>query len=229
VLIGHGTYDGREARFNLRGRDVTDVQLSEWLAPIKRPVAVLDCSSSSSPFLNRLSGPNRVIITTTRSGNERNYTRLGKYLSEAITDSRADLDKDGQVSLLEAFLTASKRVDESYRTQSQLATEHALLDDNGDRLGTPGDWFRGLHATKRTKDGAALDGVRAHQWHLIPSVRERGFSEEDRQKRDRLELALAALREEKEKLKDDEYYSRLEKLMVELAHIYAKVQSAPAK
>jgi hypothetical protein len=228
VLIGHGTYDGREAKFNLRGPDVTDLQFSEWLTPIKRPVALLDCTSASAPFLNRLSGPNRVIVTATRSGNEINFARLGEYLAGAIADPSADLDKDGQVSLLETFLTASKRVGEYYRTHAQLATEHALLDDNGDRLGTPADWFRGVHATRRAKDGAPLDGIRAHQFHLIPSDRERGMSEADRQRRDQLEQSLAALREQKSKLGEEEYYKQIEPLLVELARIYSKLQPAPS-
>ena len=198
VLIGHGTYDGREAKFNLRGPDVTDLELSQWLAPIKRPVAVLDCTSASGPFLNRLSAPNRVIVTATRSGDELNFARFGQYLAETIADPNADLDKDGQVSLLEAFLTASNRVDEYYKTHAQLATEHALIDDNGDRLGTPADWFRGVRATQRAKDGAPLDGLRAHQLHLIRSDREQALPEADRRRRDELELALAALRDQKD-------------------------------
>jgi hypothetical protein len=230
VMIGHGTYDGREAKFNLRGPDVTDLEFSEWLAPLKRPVAVLDCASASGPFLNRLSGDNRVVVTATKSGHEQNFARFGQYLSEAITDPRADLDKDGQVSLLEAFLTASSRVDEYYRNHSRLATEHALIDDNGDRLGTPADWFRGVRATRRAKDGAALDGLRAHQLHLIPSERERGIPAETLQKRNQLERSIASLRDEKDKLGEEEYYSRLEKLMIELARLYRDIQpSSPRR
>jgi hypothetical protein len=220
VLIGHGTFDGREAKFNLRGPDVSEAELGEWLAPLKRPVVVINCASASGPFLNRLSGENRVVITATRSGHELNLARFGQYLAEAIADSRADLDKDGQVSLLEAYITAGSRVGEYYRTHAQLATEHALLDDNGDKLGTPADWFRGIRATRRAKDGAALDGVRAHQIHLVPSDRERGIPAALRHRRDQLELAIAALRDSKEKLDDGEYYTRLEPLMVELARIY---------
>lgn len=220
VLIGHGTYDGREAKFNLRGPDVSESELAEWLAPLKRPVAVLDCTSASGPFLNRLSGANRAIITATRSGNEQNYARFGQYLAETIADPRADLDKDGQVSLLEAFLTASKQVAEYYKSKSQLATEHPLLDDNGDKLGTPPDWFQGIRATKRAKDGAPLDGIRAHQLHLVLSDREQKLPAAVRQERDRLERAIAALRDEKSKLSEDAYYSRLEPLMVELARLY---------
>jgi len=227
VLIGHGTFDGREAKFNLRGPDVSELDLAEWLAPLKRPVVVINCASASGPFLPRLSAENRVIITATRSGHELNFARFGQYIAETIADPRADLDKDGQVSLLEAYLTAGSRVGEYYRTHAQLATEHALLDDNGDKLGTPADWFRGIRATRRAKDGAALDGVRAHQIHLVPSDRERGIPTALRQRRDQLELAVAALRDKKDKLDADEYYDQLEKLMVELAQIYRDLPAAP--
>jgi hypothetical protein len=126
--------------------------------------------------------------------------------------------------LLEAYLTAGSRVEEYYRSNSQLASEHALLDDNGDKLGTPASWFKGVRATQRAKNGASLDGIRAHQLHLIPSDRERGMPAEMRQRRDDLESSIAALRDQKEKLKDDEYYARLEKLMIELARLYRESQ-----
>ena len=225
VLIGHGTFDGREAKFNLRGPDVTDLELAKWLEPIKRPIAFLDCTSSSAPFLNRLSGENRILVTATKSGHELNYARFGRYLAEAITDPHADLDKDGQVSLLEAYLTASHRVEEYYKTRSQLATEHALLDDNGDKLGTPAEWFRGVRATRRAKDGAPLDGIRAHQLHLILSDRERGIPAPVRRRRDEIERTIAALRDQKGKLAEDAYYQRLESLMLELGRLY---RDAPA-
>ncbi len=228
ILIGHGTFDGREAKFNLQGPDVTDAELADWLTAVKRPTVVINCASASGPFINRLSGPNRVVVVATKSGFEMNFARFGEFISVALTDPRADLDKDGQVSLLEAYLTASNRVEEYYRTHSQLATEHALLDDNGDRLGTPPSWFRGVRATQRAKDGATLDGIRAHQLHLIPSDREREMPVHIRQRRDELEASVAALRDQKEKLKDDDYYARLEKLLVELARLYRDVGASGA-
>src|SRR5262249_58319769 len=158
--------------------------------------------------------------TATKSGHETNYTRFGQFLSEAIGDQAADLDKDGQVSLLEAFLTASHRVEDYYRTRSQLATEHALLDDNGDHLGTPADWFPRVRATRRAKDGAAVDGIRAHQLHLVLSDRERAIPTEIRKRRDQLELAVFALRDQKPKLSENDYYKRLEPLMIELGRLY---------
>jgi hypothetical protein len=219
-MIGHGTFDGREAKFNLRGPDVTDLELSRWLGPIKRPVVVLDCTSASAPFLNRLSGPGRIVVAATKSGHEVNHARFGRYLAESIAGPNADLDKDGQVSLLEAYLTASHRVADDYKAQARLATEHALLDDNGDRLGSPAEWFRGVRATRRAKDGAALDGARAHQLHLVPSDRERGAPTEIRRRRDQIELSVAALRDQKPKLDEEDYYRRLEALMVELGRLY---------
>ncbi len=231
VLLGHGTYDGHEAKFNLRGPDVTDRELSEWLAPFKRPIVIIDCASASGPFINRLSGANRVVVTATKSGSEINFAHFGQFMAESMVDDRADLDKDGQVSVLEAFLTASGRVEEYYRSRSQLATEHALIDDNGDRLGTSANWFRGVRAVRRAKDGAERDGIRAHQLHPIPSDRERTIPREIRQKRDQLELSVAALRDRKDKLTEEEYYSQLDKLMVELAKLYrtAGEHSQPAE
>ena len=220
VLIGHGTDDGREARFNLRGPDVTAKELADWLAPVKRPVAVINCASASAPFINHLSGPNRVVVTATRSGVESNYARFGQYISEAIADPTADLDKDGQVSLLEAFLTAVNRVNEFYKGEARLATEHALIDDNGDKLGSAADWFQGVRAVKRAKDGAEVDGLRAHQWHLIPSERERALPADVRRRRDDLELTLASLRDQKAKLTEEEYYTRLEKVLLDLSRLY---------
>jgi hypothetical protein len=188
---------------------------------------IINCASASGPFLNRLSGKDRVVITATKSGSETNFAHFGQYLAEAISAEQSDLDKDGQISLLEAFLVGSTRVDEYYRTHSQLATEHALLDDNGDRLGTPATWFRGVRATQRAKDGAKLDGTRAHQFHLVPSIRERAIPIEQRRRRDQLELSIATLRDQKDKLAPDEYYNQLEKLMVELAKLYRDTSAAP--
>lgn len=220
VLIGHGTFDGKEARFNLRGPDVSASDLALWLEPFQRAVAVLDTTSSSAPFLNKLSATNRVVITATRSGHEQNFARFGQYLAEAIANPEADLDKDGQVSLLEAFLTASRKASEFYKVQGRLVTEHALLDDNGDGLGTPADWFRGLRATKKPKDTKAVDGFVAHQFCLVPSESERKLTPQQRARRDELERAVFALREKKSQFTEDQYYGKLESLLLELAGSY---------
>ena len=222
VFIGHGTYDGKEAKFNLRGPDVSDVELAEWLKPCRRPLAVIDCSSASAPFLNRLSGDNRVVITATRTGSENNFARFGDQFSAAIADPAADLDKDGQTSLLEAYLAASHRVEEFYKQEGRLPTEHALLDDNGDKLGTPAAWFQGVRATRAAKDGAPLDGPRAAQWHLVRSAAEQAMPPELRAKRDDLELKIEALRAKKASMPEAEYYRQLEGLLLDLARVYER-------
>jgi hypothetical protein len=220
VLVGHGTFDGKEAKFNLRGPDVSASELADWLKPFKRPIAIIDTSSASAPFLVKLTAPKRAVVTSTRSGYEQNFSRFGKYFAEAIADPRSDLDKDGQISLLEAFLSASTRTNEFYKTEGRLATEHALIDDNGDGLGTPADWFRGVRAIKRARDGAALDGARAQQFSLVRSANEQRMSPEVRAQRDKLELRLAELREQKAKMKPDDYYREVEKVLLDLAALY---------
>jgi hypothetical protein len=227
VLIGHGTFDGKEAKFNLRSNDVAASELVTWLQPFHRPLAVINTASASAPFLQKLSGANRVVVTSTRSGSEVNYARFGQHFASAIADPEADLDKDGQTSLLEAFLMASRRVKEFYDLEGRLATEHALLDDNGDGLGTPPDWFRGVRAVKSAKDGAVLDGFRAHQFHLVRSEAERKLSPETRARRDALESSISKLRETKRALPEDVYYEKLEVMLLELARLYEQSVSAP--
>jgi hypothetical protein len=219
ALIGHGTFDGKEARFNLRGPDVSDADLAAWVEPLQRQLVVINCASASAPFLKTLSRTNRVIVTATRSGSELNFARFGEYFAKALPDASSDLDKDGQVSLLEAFLMASRHVAEFYQTEGRLTTEHALIDDNGDGLGTPADWFRGVRAIKKAKDGASLDGTRANQLQLVLSAAEQAISANVRAKRDELELSVAKLRESKSQMSEDDYYRELEKILLELAKL----------
>jgi hypothetical protein len=221
ILIGHGTFDGKTARFNLRGPDVSAAELAEWLAAVPCPVAIIDCSSSSGPFIEKLSGEHRIIVTAAKNGFEQNFARFGDYFSRALTEPQADLDKDDQVSLLEAFLFASRRVEEFYTDENRLATEHALLDDNGDGLGTAADWFQGVRVVKHAKDAKqSPDGKLANQVHLVLSAQERQLSPEARARRDELEQQLLALAKRKDAMPVDEYYAAVETIALELAHIY---------
>ena len=220
VLIGHGTYDGKTAKFSLRGPDLSADDLADWLKPFSRPIVVINAASSSAPFLSKLSRQGRVVITATKSGFEQNYARFGQYLAGAIAEPQADLDKDGQTSLLEAFLTASHRVDEFYSAAGRLATERALLDDNGDGLGTRADWFRGIRPVRKAMDNASLDGYLAHQFHLVRSEAENKMPSGLRAKRDQLELEVLKLRDTKENFSEGEYFSKLEALLYDIAQIY---------
>jgi hypothetical protein len=165
------------------------------------------------------------VVTATKSGYEHNFARFGDFLSAAIADPRADIDKDEQTSLLEAFLLASSETREWYAREGRLATEHALLDDTGDALGTPADWFQGTRAVKRAKDGAKLDGMKAGQLCLVRSRGEQELPAAVRSRRDRLEQELARLRERKGQLEEVEYLQLLEPLLVEIARIYEEAGS----
>lgn len=221
ILIGHGTFDGKTARFNLRGPDVSAAELAEWLTAVPCPVAIVNCSSASGPFIAQLAGKGRIVVTATRSGFEINFARFGDYFSRALTELDADLDKDDQVSLLEAFLFASRRVEEFYADDNRLATEHALLDDNGDGQGTSADWFQGVRVVKQAKDAKqSPDGTFAHQVHLVLSAQERQLSAEALARRNELEQQLVALGKRKATMPVDEYYAAVEAIALELAHIY---------
>ncbi len=222
ILIGHGTFDRNTAKFNLRGPDVSAAELAEWLSGCRRPVVIVNCSASSGPFINRLSGAERTVITATNSGFELNYSRFGDYFSQAIADPSSDLNKDRQVSLLEAVLAASAAVNEYYEQDGRLVTEHALIDDNGDGLGTPASWFRGVRAIKKAKGDAPADGVNARQLHLVLSADERALPVDLKTQRDQLERDIEKLRMLKDRLNEDDYYDRLESLVVPLARIYAE-------
>jgi hypothetical protein len=219
ALIGHGTFDGKVARFNLRGPDVSNAELAEWLKPFRRLLVVVNCASGSAPFLKSLSATNRVVITATRSGNELNFPRFGEHFATALAEPGSDLDKDDQVSLLEAFLVASREAAEFYKSDGRLITEHALIDDNGDGLGTPADWFRGVRAIKKAQEGASPDGVRANQLHLVRSAAEQALPADVRARCGALELELARLRDSKPQMSEADYYCRLEPLLLELARL----------
>ncbi len=220
VLLGHGTADAKEAKFNLRGDDISVSEVAAWLKPFQRPVVIVCAFSASGAWLKPLAAPGRVIVAATKSASENNYARFGGFLSQAIADPAADIDKDGETSLLEAWLTAARKTAEFYKDEGRIATEHSLLDDNGDGLGTPPDWFSGVRLVKKGKDGAVPDGLRAAQIHLVRSAAERALTAEQRAQRDALERDISALRERKTEMKGDEYFRELESLLLKIARIY---------
>ena len=116
---------------------------------------------------------------------------------------------------------ASRQANEFYKLEGRIATEHALLDDNADGLGTQADWFHGMRAVKKARDAKALDGLLAQQFMLIPGEAEKNLTPEQRTQRDALERAVLLHREKKDQFKEaDEYYRELEKLLLALAEFY---------
>ncbi len=135
VLIGHGSFDGVDAKFNLVGPDLEAREWDRWLRELPGRLVFVNTSSSSFPFLRRLSGPGRTVVTATESAAQRYDTVFPQFFIGSLTDDAADEDKDGRVSVLEAFEFASFGVRQWYRQRGRLATERPLLDDNGDGVG----------------------------------------------------------------------------------------------
>lgn len=225
VLIGHGTDDRTSSKFNLRGPDITAADLNQWLDPLACRVVVINCTSASGKFINKLVNSNRIVVTATKSGVQHNFARFGGYLSKAIDDPAIDLDKDLQTSLLEAFLAASAQTQEFYIQESRLATELAMIDDNGDGLGTPADWFQGTRVVRKSKKGEP-DGIAANQVFLVRRGAEAKLSDNQRQDRDRLERKLEQLRFQKPTMTEDGYYQLIEPVLLELSKLYQAVEDS---
>jgi hypothetical protein len=137
VLFGHGTFDGRMARFNLSGPDMTAPDFAPLLRSLpSRHVVFVNTASASGPFVDALAGPGRTVITATRSGQEQYATLFGGYFVDALNVEAADADKNRRVSVLEAFEYARREVARAYEREGLLATEHALIEDGGKVAGT---------------------------------------------------------------------------------------------
>ncbi len=132
VLVGHGTFDGKVAKFNLPGPDLTPADFEALLKKMKsRHVVFVNTASSSGPFMEALAGPGRTIVTATRTGAERFATLFGGYFVDALAGTDADTDKNRRISVLEAFLYAKREVATAYEREGIMSTEHALLNDSG--------------------------------------------------------------------------------------------------
>ena len=130
-LVGHGSGEGAESRVSLPGPDATAADFAGWLAGFSRETVVLvNAASGSGDFVGVLAGPRRVIVTATRTALERNESRFATPFVRGLTSGEADADKDGKVSVLEAFAYAKKEVARVYDTDNKMLTEHASLSDS---------------------------------------------------------------------------------------------------
>lgn len=225
VFIGHGTFDQRDTKFNFRGPDVTDRELATWADAYPGRLTVINTASASGSFVRTLSKPGRIVITSTKNEGEQSYTRFGRPFAEAVGGIEGgDLDNDGQVSLLEAYLHASRRVAEFYKSEGRIATEHALIDDNGDQLGSRSEWYEGTTPTRTASPEAKPDGDLAAQKVLVKSAFERLLTPGQREKRDGLERQVVELRRSRDEVPEADYYAKLEALLLELARLYDSVK-----
>ena len=211
LLIGHGTFDGKVAKFNLPGPDMTPANFEPLLKSLpSKHIVFVDTTSSSGPFLEALSGPGRTIVTATRTGAERYATLFGGYFVDALMSDGADADKNHRVTVLEAFNAAKLGVARAYEQQGIMLTEHPLLDDSGDKKGTPDPNADGKNG--RVASVLALGTEQASE-AMPADPKMRALYEERRD----LERRVEGLKLMKTGMEPARYASELEKLLTELA------------
>ena len=216
-FIGHGSFDGKEAKFNLVGPDLSSVEYNTLLSslPSKR-IVIFNMASASGEFIKGLSAKGRVIVTATRNGQESNATHFAGFLLTALNADDVDMDQDGHVSVLEAFTYASRLTSDFYTRAGRLATEHPLLDDNGDGLGREkADAVEGGLARATYIDSLNIAEAAANA-ATLKLMRDRA----------RLESEIEGLIGRKSSLSEAEYEAQLEKLFIELAKINRSIKQA---
>lgn len=217
LLIGHGTWDNNDYKFNLPGADVSAMELRTWLDQVKAPQLVVVGTSSSGAALRTLQKPGRVVITATKSGTERLAVVFARYWVEALRDPSADADKNQSVSALEAYRYADAKVANYYESQKRLATEHALLEDtgNGDGVRAPSPQNgRGLLAAQLTlvRMGDVQQSLQSPEKQQLLARRET------------LHQSIDKLKYEKAAMPAAEYQSKLRGLLLELARLEEQLE-----
>ncbi len=209
VLLGHGTFDGEAAKFNLVGPDLTAGEWAGLLAGVPGRLALVNTTASSFPFLEELSARGRVVITATDSAAQRYATVFPEYFVEALDAASTDLDKNGRTSIWELFVATSAAVRQHYEQRAQLATERAVIDDLGDGVG------REAHVP-------GPHGALARSLYLDAEdpalLADPGLAELVRRRR-ALEAEAEALRSRKDDMDPDVWLAEFEKLMIELARV----------
>lgn len=215
-LIGHGSYMKDESKFQIPGEDLSAQALEAMIAemPAAR-VVVINGTSSSAGFINVLSGPNRVVCAATKSAAESNATEFMRFFVEGIEDGSADRNHDERISVLEACEQAAELTASWYTGSNLIATEHAILDDNGDGLGSRLPISSILD--EAVPVDASIDGDLAGSIYL----KDYTFPEDAPQ--DLIDRYLAALdaanalRERKGEMPETEYYAELERVLIDAA------------
>lgn len=218
VLIGHGSALSGAPRFNVRGPDLTAEQLAGALARFTtQELVIVNASSSSGPWIQALAGPRRTVITATRSATERDETTFAGYFAAAFGSDDGDADKDGRVSVLEAFEFARQGVARHYQDLRRLRTENALLDDDGDGRGS-------LAA------GPEGDGRRAVVLFLDAPPAAEGDSETRAlfARRDSLQRALAELQSRRATMDSTAFAGALERVLLDIARTGSDIRARQA-
>jgi hypothetical protein len=207
-LIGHGSGSGIDSKLSLPGPDPTAAEYGRWLDRLAgRTVVAVVAASASGDFLPVLSRPGRIVITATRSSTERNESLFASRFAHGLASLEADADKDGRVSVLEAFQYAQREVATAYESDNRLRTEHAQLDDNGDGRGSDAPGSDGV------ADGSLSRRVTFGSQPAVSDPRVATLLAERRI----LESAVESLRRRKDTMSESAYLAELERLLVSIA------------
>jgi hypothetical protein len=217
LLIGHGTsLDGDEAKFNLVGPDLSASEWADLVKPIPGRMVFVNATGASFPFLRRLAGRGRIVLTATDSAAQQFETVFPEYFVKAFDDPAADLDKNNRVSMWEAFTYASTGVKQWFEQKGQLPTERPLLDDTGAGIG-------------REAQNPGTDGAIARVTYLEPEAALMLPADTALavlvKRRAELETQLEELKARKESTPTEQYDAELEKVLVEIARISAQIRA----
>lgn len=214
ILLGHGTFDGNVAKFNLVGPDMTAKDWTDLLNGVQGRVALVNTTEASFPFLETLTSKGRVVITATDSAAQKYATVFPEYFVKAMKEASTDLDKNGRTSIFEVFTAASAAVKQHYEQRGQLTTERALLDDNGDG--------KGREASAEGPDGG-IARIAYLDSEVVNTSANPELAELMRRRR-----ALEQQAEEHKELKgvmpEAEWQKTFEKLMLDLAMVSAEIR-----
>jgi hypothetical protein len=199
ALIGHGTFDGEDYKFNLPGPDVSATELASLLDRIPARQLVMNGTSASGGSVHALQRPNRTVITATKSGTEKNATVFPRYWVEALRDPAADTDKNEVITALEAFKFAELKTKQFYETNKRIATEHPQIDGNEAQRFA----LLRLGATQMAANDPEKRALLA--------------------KREDLELKIDQLKFQKAAMPTEEYRQQLQTLLLELARTQAEL------
>jgi len=216
VLIGHGTFDDLDYKFNLPGPDISATELAALLDKIQARQVIVNTTSASGGSLATLQKNKRVVITATKSGTEKNATVFARFFVEALRDPAADTDKNEVVSALEAFDYASQKTKKYFETNKHLATEHALIEDTGKGEG---------QATASVENGEGLLARRFNILHLgsIAAIANNPDKQKLLKRKDELETAIDELKYRKAAMTTAEYTSQMRLNLLELAQVQAEI------
>ncbi len=215
LLLGHGSWDGTDAKFNLVGPDLTEKEWAALVKPVAGRVVFVNTTPASAPFLKALAGPNRVTITATDQPAQKYDTTFADAFVQALGAAAADTDKDGRISMWEAFAYASRLVRQAYEQKGLLQPEHAALDDDGDGTGR-----------QATADGK--DGTLASTTFMDAAVASRPADpalQQMVQHQEQLLIKLDALKKEKARMKPEDYQAAWEALIIDIATVSRDIRT----